>query len=506
MKKMKKINKIKSLVGIIVCAICFFSLNSCDLESESFDSINTGIFPKSESDAEALVTANAYGVFQNNGYKGMFNIANGVLIVSDLMSDYGECSWRGWSPILYNRWAVGVGYNDNHWHWAKFMGKMTMNIERIKNMDIPKEKKDKYLAELHCARGWLAFCMYDLYGPIPIADAETLKKPLEEKLLPRLSEEEMQNFIVNELTLAAKVLPYSYTKGDPNYGRFTKGLCNMVLLKFYMQTKQWAKAEEVGKELTNPQYGYRLLDNYADIFKLSNEKNPETIWAVNCLRGTQEHKWHPHVLPNDYPGTSNLTKWNGFKISWNFMDTFEPQDKRLETIIYKYTGTGGVVHNEINDKKEASKTLHYGAAPLKYGLEGTLGENSEIDWIIYRYADAVTLYAEAMVRNQNTITNDALYWFNQIRKRAGLREYTRADFSGTRDFLDKLLLERGHELFYEGCRRQDLIRDGSYVEAIRHKCSVAGESTLVNENYVRIPIPQYVIDESKGKVTQNPGY
>lgn len=498
----------KKIKYILIAITTFFliGLNSCKLESEIYDSINAGIFPTTESDAEAIVTANAYGAFMNNKYDGMFNIANGVLLVSDLMSDYGECTWRGWETILYNRWSVGNWYIDNHWRWAKFMGKITMSIDRIEKMDIPQKEKDQFLAELHCARGWLAFCMYDLYGPIPIADVETLKLPLEERIIPRLSEDEIRKFIVSELTSAAAVLPHNYKKGDANYGRFTKGLCNMVLLKFYMQTQQWAKAEEVGRELTKSEYGYKLLDNYADIFKFANEKHPETIWAVNCLRGTQEHKWHAHVLPNDYPGTANLTKWNGFKISWDFFKTFDPEDKRLETIIYKYTGTEGEEHSPTNDKVSTDKKLYYGAAPLKYDFAGTLGEDCETDWIIYRYADAVTLYAEAMVRNKKTITDDALFWLNQVRKRAGLKEYKKADFKDTRDFLDKLLLERGHELFYEGCRRQDLIRDGSYVKAIKHKCELAGQTTLVNDNFTRLPLPQYVIDESKGEIKQNPGY
>lgn len=471
----------KKIKICILLVISLFELTSCALESEVYDSINGNIFPTTESDAEALVTGNAYSVFRNNGYDGMFNVATGVLIVSDLMSDYGECTWRQWESILYNRWSVGNGYNDNHWRWAKYMGKITMTIDRIENMDLSEELKTRYLAELHCARGWLAFCMWDLYGPIPIADIETLKNPLEEKIIPRLSEEEMQNFIVTELTEAASNLPYSYAKESKDYGRFTKGLCNMVLLKFYMQTKQWDKAEALGKELTKAEYGYKLESDYASIFKLSNEKNAETIWAVNCLRGTQVHKWHPHVLPNDFPGTETLTKWNGWKISWDFFDTFEPGDK----------------------------LLYYGAIPCKYDcydFAGTLGEDSETDYIIYRYADAVTLYAEAMVRNQNIITDEALYWFNAIRKRAGLSEYKKSDFTSTRDFLDKLLLERGHELFFEGCRRQDLIRDGSYIEAIKHKCQVAGQTTLVNENYERIPLPQSVIDEGKGLIEQNPGY
>lgn len=481
--------------------------NSCELESEVYDSINAGLFPTTESDAEALITANAYGAFYNGTYGGMFNVANGVLVVSDLMSDYGECTWRQWEAMLYNRWIANNGYNNNHWSHAKFMGKITMTIKRIEDMDLAEELKNRYLAELHCARGWLAFCMYDLYGPIPIADIETLQDPLKEKILPRLSEEEMQDFIVTELEKAAEVLPYSYKKGDPDYGRFTKGLCNMVLLKFYMQTKQWAKAEKVGRELTKAEYGYELVSNYADIFTLANEKNVETIWAVNCLRGTQAQAWHPHVLPNDYPtDPAGVVKWNGFKISWDFFHTFEEGDKRLETIISAYTGTGGVVHNEENDRKN-NGLLFYGAVPFKYEIDkGTTGEDSEIDYIIYRYADALTLLSEAIVRNGNAVTQEAVDLLNRVRTRAGLSAYAVSDFTNTRDFLDKLLLERGHELYYEGCRRQDLIRDGSYVDAIKRKCAVAGQTTLVNENYYRIPLPQSVIDEGKGQIIQNPGY
>lgn len=493
---------------IFSCLIfALIGVHGCKLESEVYDSINANFFPQTEEDAEALVTANAYGVFQNNGYSGMFNIANGVLILSDVMADYGMCSW-GWQSILYNRWTIDDSFNNNHWRWVNYMGKMTMTIDRIKNMDsIDEDKKNQFIAELNCARGWLAFCMYDLYGPIPIADIETLKNPLDEKALPRLSEGEMQNFIETELIEAAKVLPYNYSKDSENYGRFTKGLANMVLLKFYMLTKQWAKAEAMGRELMKKEYGYGLVDNYADIFTLANEKNEETIWAVNCLRGTQEHKWHAHVLTTDYPSVpSNAVKWGGFKISWPFMHTFEEGDERLETIIYEYTGTTGIKHSEELDRTTVG-LLYLGAVPLKYQIDpNTTGENSEVDWIIYRYADAITLLAEAIVRNGNVVTQEAVDLLNKVRTRAGLDAYELSDFNTSRDFLDALLMERAHELYFEGCRRQDLIRDGSYVEAIKEKCRLAGEPTLVNENYHRIPLPQWVINEGRGLIEQNPGY
>ena len=72
-------------------------------------------------------------------------------------------------------------------------------------------------------------------------------------------------------------------------------------------------------------------------------------------------KWQPHVLPNDYNFTSYLdkmTKWNGYKISWDFMQTFDPADRRLLTIAYEYTSKDGVVHNEKNDRPDPSAQLY----------------------------------------------------------------------------------------------------------------------------------------------------
>ena len=115
-------NRLKYYLSIITIAA---GLGGCTLESEVYEAINPTIFPQTEADAEALVTANAYGVFRNNGYDGMFNIANGVLLISDLISDYGECSWRGWEPVLYNRWQIGNTYIDYQYRYPNYLGKIT---------------------------------------------------------------------------------------------------------------------------------------------------------------------------------------------------------------------------------------------------------------------------------------------------------------------------------------------------------------------------------------------
>lgn len=493
-----------------IILLSFLSIlgSSCELESEVFDSINTLTFPRNENDVDALVTDAAYGAFRNDGYSGLFNVASGMLLMSDLTSDYSECHWRDRSHLIYGRWTATVSELTTFYSsYLNFLGKMELTADRIKDVAMDGERLEQYLAELKCGQGWLAFCLYDVYGPVVIADLELLKNPLNEKILPRLSEEEMQNYIESKLLEAAAVLPYSYKKGDKDYGRFTRGLANTVLLKFYMMTGQWEKAVDIGYELMDSRYGYELVPRYKDIFTLNNEKNAETIWAVNCLRGYQEHKWQPHVLPNNFATTpDNITKWGGWRISWPFFHTYERDDQRLETILYEYMAKDGVYHNEEIDVNTNSN-LRYGPFPVKYEIDpNTIGEDSSIDWIIYRYADVLTLLAEAIVRNENQVTSSAVELLNRIRVRVGLKAYEMEDFKNPADFLDKLLLERGHEFYYEGVRRQDLIRHGKYVHSMKVKSETLGETTMIDDYMQRWPLPQSAIDEGKGMVEQNPGY
>lgn len=270
-------------------------------------------------------------------------------------------------------------------------------------------------------------------------------------------------------------------------------------------------SNRIKRELMKPEYGFELVPEYKDIFTLANEKNPEIIWACQCAKGYQEHKWQPHVLPNDYNFTSYLdkmTKWNGYKISWDFMQTFDPADRRLLTIAYEYTSKDGVVHNEKNDRPDPSAQLYLGAVPLKYEFDpDCTGEDSQIDWIIYRYADVLTLTAEAIVRNKNAVTQEAVNLLNEVRTRSlPGKGYSLQDLNSVDKFLKAVLDERGWELYFEGNRRQDLIRYGLFVEAIKKKAQSMGKQTLVDEDRYRFPIPQDIIDEGKGIIKQNPGY
>ena len=185
--KMKKLNIY--IIGLLTLMLC--GIQSCALESEVFDEITPSIYPQTERDVRDLVTGNAYSPFQNYDYGGLYNVANGVMLISDMATEYGFCSWGGWiwEPLEFARWTPSdedrIAYPWTN--YLKGISKMTLTIDRITNVNMNKDLLNQYIAELRCARGFLAFLLYDLYGPIIVADLETLKNAEDEIILPRLT-------------------------------------------------------------------------------------------------------------------------------------------------------------------------------------------------------------------------------------------------------------------------------------------------------------------------------
>ena len=478
----------------ITLACIALSVQSCELVSSEYSNISSDLYPTSERDVRDLVTSNAYEGFRNDQYAGAFNAATGFHLLGDMATDFGICSWgeTDWGPLEYANFQNPNGERNPRRNWATYLpwiSKMELTIDRIKGIDMDAALKNRYFAELECGQGFMAFLIWDFYGPIILSDLETLKKPQEEVILPRQTNEQTIAYIESKLKAAAVVLPKTYGKESADYGRFTGGLCHTLLLKLYMQTKQWDKAIAEGRELMKSEYGYKLETDpgnagsaYANVFASANEGNKETIWAVNCLRDFQSHLWYPHVI-----------SWGGYKMTRKFFETFEAGDQRCAENVITNSG------------------LEVGVLPVKYDMKDRNGDDTYTDWIVYRYADVLTLLAEAIVQQGGAVTAEAVGLLNQVRTRAGLSAYQTSSFTGKADFIDKLLWERAHELWYEGCRRQDLIRNDKYVAFMAKKCVDYGRTdyiTALGTNAHLFPLPSSAVNEGRkgGFNYQNPGY
>jgi starch-binding outer membrane protein, SusD/RagB family len=481
---------------LVLCVILICTSGCEDqLKPKVFNQLSPENFFGSEEDFNAAVIV-LYNPFTSDWgttdtgdgtwYPALYNANNRTyLLRSMLTTDEME---NGWDANLEefnfgpSTWAGG---DETTYYKVRYVARATDAIAKIAAAtNVEEGIRNKYVAEAKVLRAWLMYVLYDFYGPVNVkVDPETLS---DTEILPRPTDQEYTSRIEQDLIEAIPDLTDMYNSDPVNWGRVSKGVARMLLLKLYMHTKQWDKAESVGKDILS--MGYTLEPNYADIFKV--ERNNEVIYAVPSSDAAPN--WYPqHVFPDNYQSSPIITRgggWYGYSMPWDFFDKFEATDlRRTTTIIESYTNTSGGTTDRTNGLR--------GAIPLKYtGIQGP-GPNYPADVVIFRLGEVLLSVAEAI--NEQRGPDDAYAYVNQVRDRAGVGEFsgmTQAEFE------QAILDERGRELYAEGTRRQDLIRHGEFIDNAVNRGKDAKSYQTV------FPIPNAVILEGNGIIEQNPGY
>ncbi|MES2645423.1 MAG: RagB/SusD family nutrient uptake outer membrane protein [Bacteroidota bacterium] len=472
-------------------------LNSCtkNLVPIDYSEINPAIFPKSAADLEAMVNA-AYYPLRGSYGDGIFSTSErGVMYLADATTEilhgkYGDQNLA----TLHNFRPTDNGFTHYYDDFYNKISRMTTTIDLIERSTVSDELKKKAIAQVRCARGILAYTLFDLYGPIVIAPLEVLKNPLVELPLARLSNDEMVAYIEADLEAAALDLP---APAEAEYGRFNKALAKMVNIRLNLHEKKWAKVKTLADEII-AYNAYTLDANYAAIWDLEGAKSSkEVIWAIPCdYAGTSENQWQLMVLP------ANFAPKGGFQTitsTWWFYDRFEAGDKRKQMLIAEYTGTDGITYNKANP----GNILDWGPLPLKIHQDADRTSGlTTVDIVMYRYPDVLLSKAEA-IANLGAPTAEAMELVNKVRRRAGLADKQLAAYSTLPAFNDLILLERSHEFWCEnGQYRADLIRHGKFVSRTQE----VEQSTYTAPYKTLYPFSLKAVSEGKGKFIQNPGY
>ncbi|MBW1656408.1 RagB/SusD family nutrient uptake outer membrane protein [Flavobacterium quisquiliarum] len=482
---------------IIVALMLVFSGCSNDLESINYDEINPSIFPSSEADIQAIV-ASAYYPLRGSYGNGIHTTSeNGLMFMLDatteiLQGPYGVQQ----EASLHSYKATSTAFTRFYDVFYNKISGMTLSIDRIQSSNVNELIKKQAIAEIKCARGLLAYELFDLYGPLVVAPLDVLKNPLKEEPLARLSNAEMVSFIENDLKDAATDLK---APGETAYGRFSSGMARMVLIRLYLHEKRWAEVEEQAAAIMAMNY-YGLEENYVGLWDIKAPvDSKEVIWAVPAdYAGTSENQWQLMVLPANYPGRGG---YGTIQSSWTFYDSFEATDIRKNALIAEFTGTDGVTYNRSNP----ANYMQLGPIPLKIDPDAARTTAlTTVDIIVYRYADVLLSRAEAIVNKTGTPTQEAIDLVNIVRRRAKISEIQLADYATLAKFNDMILLERSHEYWCEnGQYRSDLIRHGKFTE---HALALNGAASQSAPYKALFPFSLDRISEGKGKFIQNPGY
>lgn len=473
-------------------------LGSCTLERESYQEIYPDKFFQNESDINKALTA-LYTPFSTN-WGGLYAADQySYTTCSEFTTDIMKCTWTGYEHFYEHWWKVdgtdnGTDFAGRMYKQYNHLSRIQSTIIKIQGSPVTDAVKLKTISEAKCLYGWLGFILYDLFGPVPLATVTAIEEPQKEIIIPRLSDEAYCQVMEQYLTEAALNLP----EKSSEWGRVTQGMAKMLLLKFYMLNKDYTKAEAMGREFQKMEkttYDL-LLDGYGKLFSKEYAQNKEIIQAIPCGVGMPNY-WLAEVMPSDYQYPHTISAWNGYKMNWEFFDTFELQDQRLNTIISSYTTKSG---EKIT---RGIGALNIGAVPMKYGYDASIvGAIGTIDVIVYRYADVLLSLAECINENSNGPTKEAIELVDRVRKRAGLNGLGSAQTADKQSFKDAILKERGHEFYCEGLRRQDLIRHDKFVSTSKELYP----NSQSDWYKTRFPIPTYYINESNGQVKQNEGY
>lgn len=420
-----------------------------------------------------------------------------------------------------------------------------------------------YQYEARAVRAILYYHLVDLFGRVPlVTSSKTVMADVNQS-----SRSEVYQFIVDELTDYIPHLPSGKCQNmGKYYGRVTKAVGYMAMAKVAINSPILSKDDwndgslvggiakvapyvnQAGKNIkialdgtTRDAWetvlycqkqiekeGYSLQPNFSQNFSKTNDSSVENIWTQPSDGTTYKvSDYNPtRTLHAAHASAYGLQGWNGACATVEQMKVFkygtDEQDPRMDmTFFYGPVFVDGkpidaglgdgaqLCYNPMDvvvDFKEdvPNQILKFaGARMSKYEVDNTTSSylNHNNDKVFWRYADALLLAAEAKVRMGQS--GDAEV--NEIRDRVQAGQKSNVTLQ---DILDERMLE----FSYEGMRRQDQIRFGTYTEPTTdryagvHHNVATGDYVVDNTGFTTVfPIPTSVL-ELNTKLTQNPGY
>lgn len=469
----------KIYIGIVSIALLFAYGCSDFLDVESRERVEAG---DSEDiyEPEQFVDA-TYGMFTDWSY------AFSYLGITEILSDNAD---KGSSPtdtgsgkdlldaVTYTSTS---GEIEQMWgHWYKSIGRASQAIEYTVNYAMTDETyRNRLIGEAKFLRALNYFFLVRGWGDVPIQAQD---------LTVRAPKAEVYAYIEQDLKDAMASLPVRYDAA--NIGRATKGAAQGLLSKVYLYQGKWQEAYDNANEvITSSEYGYDLMPDYRDIWKVTGENKEESLFEFQARGEAPAHGIQQY---SETQGARGETGWGwGFNTpSEDLLEAFEAEgdDIRKEaTIIFRNSTLydGRVIGNTENPMYNMKA---YSSANL-----ASADGDKNIRYL--RLGEIYLIRAEAA--NELGNTTQALADLNKVRNRVKLADVTTTN----QDELRKAIWhERRLELAFEHDRWFDLNRTGE-AEAVMK----AVGKPYVKGKHELFPIPNQQLIEIPD-LGQNPGW
>jgi starch-binding outer membrane protein, SusD/RagB family len=500
-------NRNKFLFVFLVCLTGMFSFQACtDLEVEETDSTvieSSGNEPFQGNPTDLLASAyNDLGAFndQANIYS-LFEHVTDEMIPPTRGVDWGDNGV--WRTLHQHTWDPTHSWILNSWNQLNSFA-FKCNQILASNPSAAEAAQAKFL------RAFYMYHVMDLWGQVPFRGVNE-GVDVNPKVYTR---SEAFDFIINDLNEALPDLPVQGPSADPAVsGKASKAAANALLARLYLNKGVYTNDDPTGNyKFDNADMdkvigyvdaieadGYSLEDEYFTNFSVDATK--EIIFEVPV--GSPQNRYFMTLHYNQNP-----SGWNGFTTLAEFYDKFDPNDQRIGNYPapdgsefsgigrgflfgQQYKDDGSVLVDTRSQKPLSfSRDVPLSGADTEKGIRAIkYHPSNKGQLILMRWAEFLLTKAEALMRKGDTA--GALTLVNQLRAKRG------ADALGNLDEAS-MLDERGRELYWEGFRRIDQVRFGTFDD-------VWSEKTVTEAFRVLYPVPQQALD-SNPNLTQNDGY
>lgn len=370
-----------------------------------------------------------------------------------------------------------------------------------------------FRAEARFLRAYTYWNLIDLFGG---ASIETEESSTEYHVPTYASREEIFSFVETELTELVNDLKAPNSNEKYRIDKAAAWMLHAKLLmnaQVYVGTDRYADAKTlINKVITETSYS--IHSNYQQLFFADNDSNGaqnEFIFSI-AFDGikTQTYGGTTYLTHAPVGGTMTASNfginggWAGIRTTSAFVNKFTGMTNDSRGSFYTSGQSLDIVDvGSFNDGYAIQKyrNVDVNGNP---GSDAT-GDFVDIDFPIFRLADAYLMYAECELRTGSSVSQMSVDNINSLRERAY------GDLSGnvtsSQINLNFILDERARELHWEGHRRTDLIRFGKFTGSSYiwpWKGGVAsGAPTSAFRNL--FPIPSNSIS-SNPNLQQNPGY
>ena len=537
----------KTIIKCILAAPLMLCFSSC-LDEHPKDQLDQEAIYNNADNIYKNAVASLYNyIGSNQESEGLQGTCRGIYDYNTLTTDEAMIPIRGgdwydgglWENMYQHNWNANDINLYNVWKYlfkVIVISNQSLSIIDSHKSLLSAEQTRDFTAEVRAVRALFYYYAMDMFGRVPIVTSYDVK--LEQ--VTQSERSEVFRFIFDELQDVLPLLAdeHSNKEGD-YYGRVTRPVVNFLLAKLALNAEiytddNWTDGKHqdgnniffnVNGEKMNAwntciwyceqlaKEGYQLESDYASNFAVHNESSKENIFTIPLDKNLYLSEYHYLYRSRHYKhgGAYGGSSENGTCATVSTVKAFgygtDHVDNRFKTNFYAdtvlvdgkkiYLDNGKpLVYMPLELKLNLSDSPYKqtaGARVGKYEVDRTAysdGRQVDNDIVLFRYADALLMIAEAKVRNGE----DGSKELNAIRDRVGM-PHVEAN-------LDNILKERLLELVWEGWRRQDLIRFGEYTKAYDQRTPLEKEATGFTTVF---PIPQRCLDLNK-KLKQNTSY